>query len=63
MKHSVEGKKVLVTGGTGFIGSGLVKGLLAAGAEVRSLDNDSRVAVARMDDCLLYTSPSPRDRG
>ena len=50
MKHSVEGKKVLVTGGTGFIGSGLVKGLLAAGAEVRSLDNDSRVAVARMDE-------------
>ena len=50
MKHSVEGKKVLVTGGTGFIGSGLVKGLLAAGAEVRSLDNNSRVAIARMDE-------------
>ena len=50
MKHSVEGKKVLVTGGTGFIGSGLVKGLLAASAEVRSLDNNSRVAIARMDE-------------
>ena len=50
MKHSVEGKKVLVTGGTGFIGSELVKGLLAAGAEVRSLDNNSRVAIARMDE-------------
>jgi len=36
------GKKYLVTGGTGFIGAGLVKGLLAAGAQVRSLDNNSR---------------------
>jgi nucleoside-diphosphate-sugar epimerase len=37
-----KGKSYLVTGGTGFIGAGLVKGLLAAGARVRSLDNDSR---------------------
>jgi nucleoside-diphosphate-sugar epimerase len=38
----LQGKKILVTGGTGFIGAGLVKGLVAAGACVRSLDNDSR---------------------
>jgi nucleoside-diphosphate-sugar epimerase len=31
-----------VTGGTGFIGSHLVQGLLRSGAQVRSLDNDSR---------------------
>jgi nucleoside-diphosphate-sugar epimerase len=37
-----KGKSYLVTGGTGFIGAGLVKGLVAAGARVRSLDNDSR---------------------
>ena len=39
---SFKGKSYLVTGGTGFIGAGLVKGLVAAGARVRSLDNDSR---------------------
>ncbi|MCG6537076.1 MAG: SDR family NAD(P)-dependent oxidoreductase, partial [Syntrophales bacterium LBB04] len=39
---TVRDKRFLVTGGTGFIGSGLVKGLLLAGAHVRTLDNDSR---------------------
>jgi len=39
---SIKKKRFLVTGGTGFIGSGLVKGLLLAGAQVRTLDNDSR---------------------
>ena len=39
---NLAGRRFLVTGGTGFIGAGLVKGLLAAGAQVRSLDNDSR---------------------
>jgi nucleoside-diphosphate-sugar epimerase len=41
---------MLVTGGTGFVGSALVRGLLEAGAEVRSLDNDSRGAVRRLGD-------------
>ena len=39
-----------MTGGTGFIGSALVKGLLEAGARVRSLDNDSRGEIAKMGD-------------
>jgi nucleoside-diphosphate-sugar epimerase len=41
-------KKYLVTGGTGFIGSALVKSLLDKGADVRSLDNDSRGARRRL---------------
>jgi nucleoside-diphosphate-sugar epimerase len=35
-------KTYLVTGGTGFIGSALVKALVLAGCRVRSLDNNSR---------------------
>lgn len=46
----VSGSRFLVTGGTGFIGSGLVRGLLAAGAHVRSLDNDSRGQRERFHD-------------
>jgi len=38
----IRNKRFLVTGGTGFIGSALVKGLLDAGSIVRSLDNESR---------------------
>jgi nucleoside-diphosphate-sugar epimerase len=54
----LSGSRFLVTGGTGFIGSGLVRGLLAAGAVVRSLDNDSRGARARFDNL----APEPRSR-
>jgi nucleoside-diphosphate-sugar epimerase len=40
----------LVTGGTGFIGSALVRGLVHSGATVRSLDDDSRGAASRLGD-------------
>ncbi len=44
----ILGNRFLVTGGTGFIGSALVRGLLRAGAYVRSLDNESRGSQERV---------------
>lgn len=43
-------KKYLVTGGTGFIGSALVRRLVQAGHPVRVLDNDSRGSYQRLAD-------------
>lgn len=43
-------RKILVTGGTGFIGSGVVRALVARGDRVRSLDNDSRGSRSSLAD-------------
>ena len=32
-------------------------------AEVEELEKQIQQIKAKIDDCLLYTSPSPRDRG
>lgn len=43
------GRKILITGGTGFLGSGLVKALIRNKANIRVLDNQSRGAIRRLE--------------
>jgi nucleoside-diphosphate-sugar epimerase len=63
---TIAGRKYLVTGGTGFIGSALVRALVRAGARVRCLDDDSRGSRARLADVkseIEFVDGDIRDAG
>lgn len=51
----VAGKRFLVTGGSGFIGSALVRALVASGARVRVFDNMSRGSERRLGETAEQT--------
>jgi nucleoside-diphosphate-sugar epimerase len=58
--------KILVTGGSGFIGSGLVKALVRAGHNVRVLDDNSRGRPRRLTDVekdIEFIAGDIRDAG
>ena len=54
-------KKAIVTGSNGFIGSNVCKRLCADGIKVFAVVKDENENIDNIKNCLLYTSPSPRD--
>lgn len=54
MLSSLNGKKVLVTGGAGFIGSNLVEALLDLGSDVTVLDNLETGRAENLDEFLSH---------
>ncbi len=62
----MSNRKVLITGGSGFIGSGLVKALVKSGAQVRVLDDNSRGQprrLAEVEKDIEFICGDVRDAG
>ena len=59
----IEEKQVLVTGGTGFIGSYVVRQLLHAGADVHALDNGFTGSPALIPDAITIHDVDIRNKG
>jgi nucleoside-diphosphate-sugar epimerase len=57
----VSSARILVTGGSGFIGSGLVEALVRAGNQVRVLDDNSRGSSRRLKEVAPYIEFVPGD--
>ena len=55
------GKVALITGVTGQDGAYLSEYLLSKGYQVHGVKRRSSMFNTERIDCLLYTSPSPRD--
>ena len=45
-------KKILVTGGSGFIGAAIIKKLVLEGHKIKCYDNNSRGSLRRLDSCI-----------
>ena len=55
--------KILIVDDAAFMRMMLKDILTKGGFEIAGEAADGVEAVAKYNDCLLYTSPSPRDRG
>ena len=57
----LKGKRAIVTGCARGMGAAIVRAYAAAGAHVIGMDLNDEEGERVVSDCLLYTSPSPRD--
>ncbi len=54
-------KKILITGGAGFIGSNLVKYMIDKYKNYKVVNLDLLTYAANLNNCLLYTSDAADD--